>query len=152
MTRGAELGVHGRCVCGRHRGPFPAGADGEGGGIMGGTGVRESMTIEALAEQVGVARAFIGGLLGAGHPCCDVAVLLASELVTNSVRHSGSAVAGRRVTVSVTASGCRVRVEVADRSGPGAPVLVPDAGGGEEGGWWTRWRPAGVTSGAAGRR
>ena len=66
-----------------------------------GTGVRESVTIEALAGQVRVARAFVGGLLGAGHPCLDVAVLLA----------------GRKA-----AGGC---------------------------GWWTRWRPAGVTSGAA---
>jgi anti-sigma regulatory factor (Ser/Thr protein kinase) len=101
---------------------------------MRGTGVRESVTIEALAGQVRVARAFVGGLLGAAHPCLDVAVLLASELVANSVRHSGSAVAGGQVMVTVTASGCGVRVEVADRSGPGVPVLVPDAGGGEESG------------------
>lgn len=31
----------------------------------------------------------------------DVAVLLVSELVTNSVRHSGSAVPGGQVTVTV---------------------------------------------------
>ena len=45
---------------------------------------------------MGVARAFVGGVLGAGHPCVDVAVLLVSELVTNSVLHSGPAVAGGR--------------------------------------------------------
>lgn len=90
---------------------------------MGGTGVGDSVAIEALPEQVGVARAFVAGVLGAGHPCLDVAVLLASELVANSVRHGGSAVARGGA-----------RVEVAERSGPGVPVLVPDEGGGAEGG------------------
>jgi hypothetical protein len=42
---------------------------------------------------VGLARAF-AAVLGESHPCNDLAVLLVSELVTNSVRHSGSAVAG----------------------------------------------------------
>jgi hypothetical protein len=90
--------------------------------------VRDSVTIKALAEQVGVARAFVGGLLGAGHPCCDVAVLLASELVTNSVLHggadgAGSAGYGDRL-------GKRVWVRCGSRwpSGPGVPVLVADAG------------------------
>ena len=95
---------------------------------MGGSGVRDSVTIEARAEQVGVARAFVGGVLGAAHPCVDVAVLLASELVTNSVRHGGSAVAGGKVTVTVSAGGRGVRVAVAERSGPGVPVMVPDVG------------------------
>ena len=58
----------------------------------------------------------------------DVAVLLASELVTNSVRHGGSAVAGGKVTVTVSAGGRGVRVAVAERSGPGVPVMVPDVG------------------------
>ena len=82
-------------------GHFPAGAGGEGGGIAGGTEVRGSVTIGALAGQVGVARAVVGGVLGAGPPCLDAAVLLVSELVTNSVLHSGSA-AGGQVTVTVS--------------------------------------------------
>jgi anti-sigma regulatory factor (Ser/Thr protein kinase) len=106
----------------------------EGGGAVRGTGIRKSVTIEALAGQVAVARAFAGEVLGAGHPCLDVAVLLTSELVANSVRHSGSAVAGGQVTVTVSAGGYGVRVAVAERSGPGVPVLVPDADGGAEGG------------------
>jgi anti-sigma regulatory factor (Ser/Thr protein kinase) len=133
LTRGAESDVDGRCVCRRHRGPFPAGAGGEGGGIVGGTGVRGSVTIEALAGQVGVARAVVGGVLGVGHPCLDAAVLLVSELVTNSVLHSGSTVAGGQVTVTVSADGGVARVAVAERAGPGVPVLVPDAGGEAEG-------------------
>jgi hypothetical protein len=36
----------------------------------------------------------VAGVLGGSHPCSDVAVLAASELVTNSVRHSCSAATG----------------------------------------------------------
>ena len=49
------------------------------------------------------------------------------ELVTNSVRHSGSAVPGGLVTVAVTVSAGGVRVEVTDRSGDSAPGLLPAA-------------------------
>jgi anti-sigma regulatory factor (Ser/Thr protein kinase) len=95
---------------------------------VGGTGVRGSVTIGAMAGQVGVARAVVARVLGAGHPCLDVAVLLVSELVTNSVLHSGSAVAGGQVTVTVSAGGGGVRVTVAERAGSGVPVLTADAG------------------------
>ena len=124
--------------------------------MMGGTGVRGSVTVGALAGQVGVARAFVARVLGAGHPCLGVAVLLACELVTDSVLDGGSAVAGGQVTVTVSAGGGVVRVAVAERAGPGVPVLVPDAGGEAEGNRGMRlvdmlagrWG----TSGAAGRR
>ncbi len=95
------------------------------------TEVPESVTIPALPEQVQVARAFVAGVLGRSHPHADVAVLLASELVTNSLRHSGSAVPGGLVTVTVTACGEGVRIEVTERSGDGVPVLKPADGGGE---------------------
>jgi len=77
--------------------------------------------------RVGLARAFVAGVLGESHPCNDLAVLLASELVTNSLRHSGSAVPGGLVTVAVAVGAVGVRVEVTDRSGDGAPVLLPAA-------------------------
>ena len=89
--------------------------------------VAQSVTIPAVPGQVGLARAFVAGVLGESHPDADVAVLLASELVTNSVRHSGSAVPGGLVTVAVAVDGSVVRVEVTDRSGDGAPVLLPAA-------------------------
>ena len=89
--------------------------------------VPESVTIAAVPERVGLARAFVAAVLGGSHLCSDLAVLLASELVTNSVRHSGSAVPGGLVTVAVTADAGGVRVEVTDRSGSGAPVLSPAA-------------------------
>lgn len=89
--------------------------------------VPRRVTIAAVPGQVGRARAFVAGVLGESHPVVDVAVLLASELVTNSVRHSGSAVPGGVVTVAVAAGRGGIRVEVTDRSGDGAPVLAPAA-------------------------
>jgi anti-sigma regulatory factor (Ser/Thr protein kinase) len=75
-----------------------------------------------------VARAVVARVLGAGYPGQDAAVLLVSELVTNSVLHSGSAAAaGGQVTVTVSAAGRGVAV--AERAGSGVPVLVAHAGG-----------------------
>jgi anti-sigma regulatory factor (Ser/Thr protein kinase) len=88
-----------------------------------GWAVRESVTLAGRAERARVARGFVGGVLGPGHPCGDVAVLLVSELFGNSVRHSGSGAAGEAVTVAVAAWDGVVLVEVADRSGPGVPEL-----------------------------
>jgi anti-sigma regulatory factor (Ser/Thr protein kinase) len=56
-----------------------------------------------------------------------MALLLVSELVTNSVRHSGSAVPSGVVTVRMAAGAGVVRVEVTDRIGDGVPVLPPAA-------------------------
>ena len=120
--------------------------------------VPQSVTIPAVPEQVRVARAFVARVLGECHPHADVALLLASELVTSNVRHSGSAVPGGLVTVTVAAGNGGVRVEVTDRSGESAPVPLPAAfaGGEAEGGRgcssWTRSPRAGVIGGAAGTR
>jgi anti-sigma regulatory factor (Ser/Thr protein kinase) len=103
------------------------------GAPMAGAAVRESVTLAGRAERARVAREFVGAVLGPGHPCGDVAVLLVSELFGNSVRYSRSGAPGQTVTVAVTTGGGMVRVEVADRSGPGAPELRP-AGGDVEGG------------------
>jgi anti-sigma regulatory factor (Ser/Thr protein kinase) len=61
------------------------------------------VTIPAVPEQVRAARAFVAGVLGESCAQADVVLLLASELVANSVEHSGSAVAGGVVTVTVAA-------------------------------------------------
>jgi anti-sigma regulatory factor (Ser/Thr protein kinase) len=66
-----------------------------------------------------------GEVLGLGHPCEDVAVLLVSEIFGNSVRHSGSGAPGETVTVAVRGGDGVVRVEVTDRAGPGTPELRP---------------------------
>jgi anti-sigma regulatory factor (Ser/Thr protein kinase) len=95
--------------------------------------VRESVTLAGRAERARVARAFVGEVLGPGYPCADVAVLLVSEIFSNSVRHSGSGAPGETVTVAVRAGDGIIRVEVIDRAGPGTPELRPascDAEGG----------------------
>jgi anti-sigma regulatory factor (Ser/Thr protein kinase) len=90
---------------------------------MAGVVVRESVTLAGRAERARVARTFVDGVLGPGHPCGDVAVLLVSEIFGNSVRHSGSGLPGETVTVTIVAGAGVVRVEVSDRSGFGVPEL-----------------------------
>jgi anti-sigma regulatory factor (Ser/Thr protein kinase) len=89
--------------------------------------VRESVTLAVRAERARAARAFVSEVLGPGHPCEDVAILLVSEIFSNSVRHSGSCAPGETVTVAVTSCDSVVRVEVTDRAGPGTPELRPAA-------------------------
>ncbi len=91
------------------------------------------MTLAGRAERARAARRFVGEVLGPGHPCGDVAVLLVSEIFGNSVRHSGSGAPGETVTVAVIAGDGVVRVEVTDRAGPGTLELRP-AGRDAEGG------------------
>jgi anti-sigma regulatory factor (Ser/Thr protein kinase) len=100
---------------------------------MAGLTVRESVTLAGRAERARAARSFVSVVLGPGHPCGDVAVLLVSEVFGNSVRHSGSGAPGETVTVAVIAGDGVVRVEVTDRAGPGTPELRP-AGRDAEGG------------------
>ena len=91
--------------------------------LMSAAEFRQSMTIPAVPEQVRAARVFVARALGKSRMDSDLVLLLASELVTNSVRHSGSAVPGGIVTVTVAAGDEVVRVEVTDRVGDGVPVL-----------------------------
>jgi anti-sigma regulatory factor (Ser/Thr protein kinase) len=84
---------------------------------------RHSVTIPAVPEQVRAVRDFVARTLGKSRVDPDLTLLLASELVTNSVRHSGSTVPGGVVTVTVAAGDEFVRVEVTDRCGEGVPVL-----------------------------
>jgi len=49
---------------------------------MTGAAVRESLTVAGRAERARVARTFVGAVLGPGHPCEDVAALLASSSAT----------------------------------------------------------------------
>jgi anti-sigma regulatory factor (Ser/Thr protein kinase) len=100
---------------------------------MAGAAVRESVTLAGRAERARAGRLFVGEVLGSGHPCRDSAILLVSEIFSNSVRHSGSGAAGETVTVAVRAGDGIVRVEVTDRAGRGTPELRPadrDAEGG----------------------
>ena len=112
---------------------------------MTGATVRESVSVAGRGERARVVRAFVSAVLGLGHPCGDDAVLLVSEIFSNSVRHSSSDLPGETVTVTVTACAGVVRVEVTDRSGPGVPELRP-AGDDAEGG-----RGLGLVAGLATR-
>jgi hypothetical protein len=122
LTSRAEWSVHPSCA--RCDSPVPSGRAGREGwwpSVRGGSSAERDP--RGCAEAGGAGPAFVAWALGESHPAADVAVLLASELVTNSVRHSGSAVPGGVVTVTVAVGGGGVRVEVTDRSGDGAPVL-----------------------------
>jgi anti-sigma regulatory factor (Ser/Thr protein kinase) len=79
--------------------------------------VRETMTLAGRADRARVARAFVDGLLGPGHPRGDIATLLVDELFANSIRHSGSGAPGETVTVAVKTADDVIRVEVTDLSG-----------------------------------
>jgi anti-sigma regulatory factor (Ser/Thr protein kinase) len=83
--------------------------------------VRETMTLAGRADRAWVARAFVDGVLGPGHPRGDIATLLVDELFANSIRHSGSGAPGETVTVAVKTADDVIRVEVTDLSGPGVP-------------------------------
>jgi anti-sigma regulatory factor (Ser/Thr protein kinase) len=100
---------------------------------MAGRAVRESVTLAGRAERARAARAFVSEVLGSGHPCRDAAILLVSEVFSNSIRHSRSGAPGETVTVAVISGDGIVRVEVTDRAGPGTPELRP-AGRDAEGG------------------
>ena len=112
---------------------------------MTGATIRESVEVAGLAERARVVRTFVGAVLGPGHPCEEDAVLLASELFGNSLRHSGSGLPGETVIVTVTARAGAVRVEVADRSGPGVPEITPAGDDAEDG------RGLGIVAGLAAR-
>jgi anti-sigma regulatory factor (Ser/Thr protein kinase) len=133
LTFAAELSMH---VPASARGPagFPGrGGRGRAGAVMARVAVRESVTLAGRAERARAAGPFVSEVLGSGHPCRDVAVLLVSEIFGNSVRHSGSGAPGETVTVAVRAGDGIVRVEVTDRTGLGTPELRP-AGRDAEGG------------------
>ena len=101
---------------------------------MAGLVIRETVTLAGRADRARLARAFVEGALGPGHPCGGVAALLASELFSNSLRHSGSGAPGETLTVAVkTAISGVIRVEVADRSGPGVPEPRPAGSDAEDG-------------------
>jgi anti-sigma regulatory factor (Ser/Thr protein kinase) len=100
-----------------------------------GTAIRASLSVPGRPDQVHAVRAFIGKTLGDHHPCAAVAVLLVSELVTNSVVHSDSRLPGGMITVTVTGAGPdAVRVVVRDAGGPTLPFLKEAGGVAAEGG------------------
>jgi hypothetical protein len=138
-------------------GRFPgAGRPGKGGcgdGWAGGSGERDACRAGGRSGRGPPARSW-ARCPGLAHPCREAAVLLASELFSDSMRYSRSGEPPETVTVAVTAGGGTVRVEVADRSGPGGRSCVRltvarTAGGVGAGGGGGR---VGAGGGAAGGR
>ena len=69
---------------------------------------RSTVTLKGVPESVSVARSRVRELLGEGHPASDDVVLLVSEVVTNSVIHSGSGGGGEvAMTVAVGSADAR---------------------------------------------
>jgi anti-sigma regulatory factor (Ser/Thr protein kinase) len=85
-----------------------------------------SLTIQARPEMVGAARSFVAKALGEADPATEVAVLLASEVVTNAVLHSNSRRAGGTVTITAVEMAGGVRIEVADE---GSERSIPEVKG-----------------------
>lgn len=99
-----------------------------------GTALRASLTIPGQPKHVQEARQFVTRAMGSRHSCTDIAVLLSSEIVTNSVVHSDSGLPGGTVTVTVTGIPDGVRVEVLDAGGTSVPHVGGMPGALAEGG------------------
>jgi Histidine kinase-like ATPase domain len=95
--------------------------------------VHEQVQAETFGRHPGevlAVRRFVRAVL-AGHPAAAEAELLACELVTNTLRHAHNATT---VTVTVTAGGTAVHIEVTDDGTAGVPHWR-EAAAGAEGGW-----------------
>jgi anti-sigma regulatory factor (Ser/Thr protein kinase) len=88
-----------------------------------------SLTIPGQPGRVAEARAFVARTLGESHACAPTAVLLTSELVTNSVLYSESGRDGGTITIALIAVPGGIRAEVTDQGGATVPVLRPDQPG-----------------------
>ena len=76
------------------------------------------------------ARQIARQLLGDEHPATETAMLLVSELVTNSVMHSQSGEPGGTVTVALCPGPAGILVQVCDDGGSSEPCLSAIAGNG----------------------
>ena len=86
--------------------------------------------LPGTAGSVAAARELTRELLGPGHPALDTAMLVVSELVTNSVTHSRSGLPGGIVIIAVTAGSAGVLIQVRDEGGLTEPrVVAPQAAG-----------------------
>jgi anti-sigma regulatory factor (Ser/Thr protein kinase) len=81
------------------------------------------LTIPGRPEQAALARAFVARTLSNDCAHADTAVLLTSELVTNSLVHSRSGRSGGRITVTLLAIPGGIRAEILDDGAPNAPTL-----------------------------
>jgi anti-sigma regulatory factor (Ser/Thr protein kinase) len=83
-----------------------------------------SLTIPGEPVYLHNAREFVARTLGTSYACSDTAILLTSELVTNSVQHSNSRRPGGTVAVTVVSVPDGIRVEVIDEGGTTVPTML----------------------------
>jgi len=89
-----------------------------------GTGVHEHVRTTTFPRHIRVAptaRQFVRQA-AAGHPAADDAVLLAAELIANSLTHASDATT---VTITVAVSEGSIRVDVRDDGALGIPHMRP---------------------------
>jgi anti-sigma regulatory factor (Ser/Thr protein kinase) len=89
-------------------------------------------------DSAKAARLLTCELLGDDDPATETAMLLVSELVTNSITHSQSGRPGGTVTVALCAGPAGVLIQVRDDGGPAEPRLAAADGqcpGGSEHGY-----------------
>lgn len=101
------------------------------------TSLLGSVTIPGRPEAVSGVRAFTASLLGRDGSGTSTAVLLVSELVTNSIQHSRSRCSGGIVAVTLIALADGLRAEIHDEGSVTVPTLrrdPPDPPDLEEGG------------------
>jgi anti-sigma regulatory factor (Ser/Thr protein kinase) len=101
-------------------------------GLMAHRSLLGSVTIPGRPELVSGVRAAVAGLLGRECPATSTAVLLVSELVTNSIQHSRSRRNGGIVAVTLIALANGIRAEVHDEGSVTVPTLrsePPDGAG-----------------------
>lgn len=86
--------------------------------------------LPGTASSVAAARELTRDLLGPGHSAIDTAMLVVSELVTNSLTHSRSGLPGGTLTVAVSTGSAGVLIQVRDEGGLSEPrVVAPHATG-----------------------
>jgi serine/threonine-protein kinase RsbW len=82
-----------------------------------------SLTIPGQPACLHAAREFIARALGPGDARLDTAVLLTSELATNSIKHSESGSSGGTVTITLISVPDGIRVEVIDDGSENEPAV-----------------------------
>ena len=82
-----------------------------------------SLTIPGQPACLHAAREFIARALGPGDARLDAAVLLTSELATNSIKHSESGSSGGTVTITLISVPDGIRVEVIDDGSENEPAV-----------------------------
>src|SRR5712691_3283417 len=84
------------------------------------------------AAAVGLARAFVTGVLGEEWPRLDDVLLLVSEIASNAIRHTASGDERGGFDVVVAMDVHTARVEIGDRGSSSEP-RIPDGDGGGPG-------------------